>query len=711
MRPDTHSSLGRLFAAFAFVVPAFASAQQSAPPPNAAAIVQREGRTLRLSQGGHVFFSGTVGDATGASELRMLVDSLDDRVTQVLKWTARGSSELQLEGELVTSDEGFAAEAEPMEDALVLVRHSDGPSFNRRNRAVYDRHDDWVLSVDFPAIVEITPSAATTTTAGDHHFRIRATGREIALRFRPRFYQKHRGLARFAPWEYRIWPTPVAGWSSWYAFRDKVTERDIHETADVLRERLLPFGFEYLQIDDGYQQNPIGIPEHWLHANAKFPAGLSALRAYIAKQGLKPALWTNTTFHQDDWAKANPQYFLPSPDGGPAYGNWVGYVMDGSNSSTLGTLVRPVYDSLARDGWAYFKVDALRHLIYEGYNSHADYFASKGLDREQVFRAFVQSIRDVIGRDRFMVGSWGPRPELIGILDATRLGDDGFGYGGFAQYNSFNNVVWRNDPDHIELSKPDAYRATTVTALTGSLMMLTDPPSVYRTARVEAARRAAPVPVTLPGQLYDVDPSRSRLLGEARLTMSGSGPRPFEADQRHTQSLFLLDVSRPFERWSVLARIEGAPSRIDFADLGLAPDKSYEVFEFWTKRRLGAFTKSFAAGAIDPRFEVQALCIREHATHPQLLATNRHVTCGGPDLGAVSWSNAALRGESTLVGGDAYALYLSEPAGFTLASFRVEGARVMSNSVSGGVRTVQMVSPEAGAAKWEATYTRRASPR
>lgn len=685
----------RLTIAALVLLPALATAQRPEVLPNTPATLVRDGTSIALRIGSTELFTGTVGDAGGRAELRTVIDSSGGRITQVLKWTARGDTPLALEGVVHTSDEGFAAEAEPMEDELPIVRHSDGPSFNRRNRAVYDRHDDWVMSVDYPATVVIEPS---TGSGSPRSFRLRASGREIALRFRPRFYQRHRGLHAYEPWTYKPWNTSVAGWSSWYAFRDKVTEQDIHQTADVLREKLLPFGYEYLQIDDGYQQNPIGVVDHWLHSNAKFPSGLPALRAYIADRGLKPGLWTNTTFHDSVWAKANARYFVPLPDGGPAYGNWVGYVMDGSNPSTLGALVRPVYDSLARDGWSYFKVDALRHLIYEGFNSHADYFASKGLDREAVFRAFVQDIRDAIGRSNFMIGSWGPRPELIGILDATRLGDDGFGYGGFAQYNSFNNVVWRNDPDHIELSKPDAYRATTITALTGSLLMLTDPPAVYRTARVEAARRAAPVPVTVPGELYDVDPSRSRLLGEARITLSGSGPRPFEADQRLSQTLYQLDVSRAFERWSVLARITGSERRVLFND--------YVVFEFWTKRFLGRFRESFDAGAIDPRYGVQALCIREYVPHPQIVATNRHVTCGGPDLLSVEWKDTTLAGESAIVGNDIYELYLTEPVGFRFDRMTIEGAKLVGSTMRHGLRTVRILAPRVARVAWRVHYTR-----
>ena len=74
------------------------------------------------------------------------------------------------------------------------------------------------------------------------------------FRFRPRFYQKHRGLQAFEPWTYVVWPRPIVGWCSWFAFLDKVTEQDVKHTADVISEVLRPFGYEYLQIDDGYQR-------------------------------------------------------------------------------------------------------------------------------------------------------------------------------------------------------------------------------------------------------------------------------------------------------------------------------------------------------------------------------------------------------------------------------------------------------------------------
>jgi len=676
----------------------------SREPPNGPATLSVEGGRVTLAYGGRAILEGRIGGEGVSADLRTLVDSADGIITQVLKWTARGRGVLALQATLTASDEAFACEVEPREDGLAVVRNSIGPSTSLLNRAVYDRQGDWVLSVDFPARVVVTPLASAV---GDStRFRIEAGGGEIALRFRPRYFQRHRGLPQFRPWTYRPRRESVAGWTSWFAFFDRVTEQDIRRTADVLAEVLLPFGYRVLQIDDGYQRAPIGLPDNWLRWNDKFPSGLEGVQRYIAERGLTPGLWTNTAFHDRGWATAHAANFLPSLEGGPAYGNWVGFVMDAAHPATMEELVLPVYRTLARTGWPYVKVDALRHLRYEGYNSLADVFRRRGQDRVAVYRSFAQAIRDALGPETFILGSWGPRPELAGILDACRMGDDGFGYGAFSQFNSYNNVVWRNDPDHIALAEPDAYRATTLTSLTGSLLMLTDPPEVYRTERVEAAKRAAPVLFTLPGQLYDVDPSRSSRIAAVDAEVSGAGPRPFEADQQLVQPLYLTEVNRPFERWAVLARTGGDARGIRFADLGLPEGREYVVFEFWTKRLLGAFQEAFAPGPVDPSFAVQVLCIRERVPHPQLVGTNRHVSCGGADLVDVAWRGDTLSGTSEVVANDGYELYLTEPHGWRFLAASVDGAPAPSSARAGALRVVRMWAAQSGHVAWRIAWER-----
>ncbi len=669
----------------------------AADPPNAPAVFVDHGGRVTLTYDGAVIFEGTVAYTGDKPDLRLRADTVNGGVTQVVKWTAFDDSRLSLEGIIHASDQSFPAEVDRRVDAMPIVRNSVGLSHSLLNRAVYDRAQDWVVSIDLPAQVTLTPIRETSDS---NTFSISATGAEIELRFRPRYYSRHRGLSAFRPWTYRVKRESVAGWSSWYAYRDGVSQRDVESIADILSDSLEPYGYRVLQIDDGFQQSPIGVPDHWLHPNAKFPAGLASLSKYISSRGLTPGLWTNVTFHDPQWARAHPQYFVRDSSGSPSYGNWIGFVMDGSNTATLDTLVRPVYRELVQDGWRYFKIDALRHLRYEGYNSHAAFFTDKQLDVVRVYRDFAQSIRDEIGPKSYMLASWGVRPELIGIIDATRVGDDGFGYGGFSQYNSFNNVIWRNDPDHIELSRADAYRSTSLTSLTGSILMLTDRVQTYASKRVQIARKAAPVLFTLPQQLYDVDPSRSDELPRAAVELSGAGPRPFDAGQQSTVSLYLLDMNTAFGDWTVLARIPGAAARIPLAELGLSPDSQYVAFDFWSHDFRGPFSRTFVPGPIDSTFGIQVFCIHARQSHPQFLSTSRHVSCGGPNLSDVQWNNGVLSGTSYVVASEDYTIYVTEPVGWKFETAEADRTWPVTSSSDAAVRAVTIHATNSGSVKW-----------
>ncbi len=675
-------------------------------PSNAAAQVVLTDTSVVFRYDGVALFEARVSVTRGTPRVRQVVDTSRGRITQVVTWVP-GNGRITLRGTVHAAGDALAVDADPREDGVPTVRNSVGPSYSLLNRGVYARDRDWLLSVDFPAGVRITPVAGGDSAA----FDLVAEGYEITLRFRPRFYQRHRGLAHFAPWTYRTWPSSVAGWTSWYAFRDRVTEQDIRGTADVMAERLRPFGYDVLQIDDGFQRLPISVPDNWLNTNEKFPGGLKGLQSYIAGKGLTAGLWTNTTFHDSTWAFGHPAYFVRDADGKPSRGNWVGYVMDGANPATMRDLVLPVYTVLKQQGWNYFKVDALRHLRYEGVNSHATFYAQRKLDRVKVYRDFSQQIRNVLGRDAFMLASWGPRPELAGIIDATRLGDDGFGYGGFAQFNSFNNVVWRNDPDHIELHQPDGRRAATLTTLTGSLLMLTDKPDVYVNDALVVAQRTAPVLVTRPGQVYDVDPSRTDRLWMVDNEVSGAGPRPFEADQRMQQTLYQLDIARPFERWTVLARTTGAPTQLALGELGLDTARTYVGFDFWGNRAIGV-VKGALTLALVAENDVQVVCLRERVDHPQVLATDRHVSCGGVELQDVRWADGELSGRLQRWDALSGILHVTEPAGWEAVAVEVGAGRAtlgerVEPTATDGIRWRRvLIASVTPAVTWKIRYRR-----
>jgi hypothetical protein len=670
-------------------------------PPNAPAEFALEGTRLIVRYNGRTILTGTITDRGGGFTSGELRDEQGGKVSQVFTLTSRTAQELALADTISGSEEAFPCEADRDPEEPGIVRFSLGLSHSQLNRAVYDRQSDWVLSIDSPAQVRIVPLEGA---GNEHRFQLVVLGEEISLRFRPRFYQKHRGLAFFEPWTYRVWTKPVVGWCSWFAYRDQISDASVKQAADVLAETLKPYGLEYLQIDDGYQRNPVGSPDRWLTPNVRFPLGLKNLRDYIRSRGLRPGIWTNVSVQQESLALAHPYFFLTDDAGRPIRSRWIGYSVDGNNPQALYELVRPLYRELHAMGWEYFKVDALRHLRYEGYNSHRSYFTSRKTDLVEAFRNLVSAIRAEIGPDRFLLGCWGIRPELVGIIDGCRLGGDGFSLASLTQFNSFNNVVWRNDPDHIELSDADAYRACMVTSLTGSLFMLTDRPERYQTEWVEAAKRSMPVLFTLPGQLFDLDPSRSSHLDRVGSEMSGSGERVFDASRSSPYDLFLLEINRFFENWVLLGRVGESHPFIRFRDLGLDPSREYVVFEFWTKSYIGSFTGGFAPGRIDSRYHCQLFCIRERSNAPQLLATSRHITCGSYELASLSWSAHSLSGVSSVIPTEPYILYILEPTGVQFKTAECEGAILAHTTKHGLIREVVLKSDGANTVTWHIKY-------
>jgi alpha-galactosidase len=83
------------------------------------------------------------------------------------------------------------------------------------------------------------------------------------------------------------WPTPVAGWCSWYCYWQGVSEEAVLANLDYISEHRRELPFEYVQVDDGYQA---GIGD-WLTPNDKFPHGMGWVADRIHERGLKAGLW------------------------------------------------------------------------------------------------------------------------------------------------------------------------------------------------------------------------------------------------------------------------------------------------------------------------------------------------------------------------------------------------------------------------------------
>ncbi|MBV8208054.1 MAG: hypothetical protein JO041_14810 [Acidobacteria bacterium] len=356
------------------------------------------------------------------------------------------------------------------------------------------------------------------------------------------------------------------------------------------------------------------------------------------------------------------------------------------------------------------KIDALRHLLYDAGYAARPYLTARHSTPEQAFRNVLQAARDELGPETYLLACWGVLPEAVGIASAGRLGTDGFGPHTLAEYNSWNNVVWRNDPDHVDIGGEgeDVIRPV-LTSMAGAQLLLSDPVETYRDDRkLEGARRSSPVLFTIPGQLYDYDPTAAdNLMRGLRNSNGGAEPGPIDAEQfGEVPQWWLMDISRPFENWSVLARLawhDLPQAEVRFRDLGLPEDQDFAVFEFWTQKLLGTFRGSFPAPAQAAK-EARVYSIRHLKPHPQLISTNRHITQGGPDLIRWEWlSDGRLAGESNVVQGDPYRLAVRVPGGFRIAGASMDGKPASIEPQEGWV-AISTVPGKTGRVNWSVEF-------
>ena len=84
---------------------------------------------------------------------------------------------------------------------------------------------------------------------------------------------------------------PSMGWESWWSGHTGVaTEADIKAAADIMASKLLPYGYEYILIDDGWYD---GFDEYgrWKPDLQKFPDGWSGTADYVHRKGLKIGIY------------------------------------------------------------------------------------------------------------------------------------------------------------------------------------------------------------------------------------------------------------------------------------------------------------------------------------------------------------------------------------------------------------------------------------
>lgn len=202
-------------------------------------------------------------------------------------------------------------------------------------------------------------------------------------------------------------------WCSWYSLYTAIDELILRRVFANLNH--LPF--DVLQIDDGWQTR-VG---DW-QPNAKFPSGMAALAETIKNTGRQAGLWlapfiavqsSRLLREHSDWFLRDERGRLVSA--GFNWGEWL-YALDVTHPAVLEWLTTLI-QQVRVWGYDYLKLD----FLYAGALPGQRYAE---MPREVAYRRALGVMREVMGRDTFLLACGAPIIPSLGMCDALRIGPD-----------------------------------------------------------------------------------------------------------------------------------------------------------------------------------------------------------------------------------------------------------------------------------------------
>lgn len=514
------------------------------------------------------------------------------------------------------------------------------------------------------------------------------------------YYRDTLGTKYFKPIDKSRFPLPPSGWCSWYYYYQEISETEIQRNSRWIAENLKDYGATCVQIDDGWQGVGRGRSRDWTMVSDRFPSGMSSLASYIKSLGLVPGIWIAPHGQSNEVVvKKNPGVFLLKPDGTTASESWEGRWLVDPTTKESQSYLKNLFATMTKWGYEYFKIDGQTVVIGE-YRSKKSFMKQQPEDPIASYRETVNSIREAIGPDRYLLGCWGIPIEGLGIMNGSRTGGDivlGWN-GGFMtalratmQHYYLHNVAWYCDPDVMLLRSPltvDQARAwATLQGLTGQALLSSDRLMDLSDERVELMRRVYPPVDIRPLDLFPSD--RNKRIWDLKVNHLG---RSYDV-----VGLFNFDESRTDQ------------IHLKWEDFGLPKDAPVHVFDFWNKEYLGAWDAGMTV-SLSPA-SCRVLTLLPGTDRIQLVSTSRHITQGWVDLTAQLYDQAAnlYTGTSKLVKDDPYELRFVFPRG---KNFVIKKATARGSSVNlpakianhQGWASVRIVSPRTTEVKWEILF-------
>ncbi|HVP47688.1 MAG TPA: alpha-galactosidase [Bryobacteraceae bacterium] len=562
------------------------------------------------------------------------------------------------------------------------------------------------------------------------------------IRLIPDYYTTVLGLPFYDPFDDRVFKSAPMVWSSWTSYYSDVTEKDIVRNTDWLAANLRPYGFQYVQLDDGYDRDDRG-QHYWIENwdRKTFPHGPQWLTNYIKSKGLRAGLWLVPNAYAGA-LQAHPDWYLRDKDGKLIL-DYRTPALDSTNPVVL-DFVKHLFTTLDDWGFDYYKFDG-EHAIAKYapavdrsklYDPNADLMAN--------YRQRLSMIRSTLGPGRFIEGCPAGTPlNGTGYFNSYFNGEDLYSnwQGMYPLFSSItangflNHIVTYVMPgEGLELGKP----ITVAEAMTKRPKIVIDierdredPMTGFGVTDAEARTLVSYIALTgvvypLASVMPELPPDRVELLKKTMPTLPilpmdlfSRGTDVNWATFKHVRAdnyihnypeLLDLKVNSTSGIYDVAAvtnwRAEALNRDIVFgSELGLDPDGSYIVFDFWKDQLLGIF-KNRARVDVAPH-DTRVLFIRPKSKVPQFLGTSRHIT-GAFSVLNVSWDDKkhVLSGSSQGVPSETYKLwiYVPQPADLMRVQAASKAGEIPVNQkVSENLLTVSFEG-QAGPVDWAVAF-------
>jgi hypothetical protein len=491
------------------------------------------------------------------------------------------------------------------------------------------------------------------------------------------YYKQQLQIPFYEPIDKSVFRLPPSGWCSWYYYYQEIDAGEILANARWMAEKLGPYGARYVQIDDGWQGSGHGLGENrdWTTIDARFrQPGMAAIADSIRALGLEAGLWLAPHGQSNEQVARASGAFLWTPTDSSASSTWEGtYLLDPSIPAADDYLY-DLFSTLRDWGYSYFKIDGQPIVIRE-YSQKQRYMAGpvpagdSTTAGAELYRGSLRSIRRAIGDSTYLLGCWGTPLAGVGFLNGSRTGGDIVqGWDGFLvandavqRWNFLHNIAWYSDPDVILVRPPltdgTARAWATIQGLSGQALMASDRMPDLPRSRVQLLERIYPAVDIRPLDLYRPDNVR--------------------------KPVWDLKVSHLYRDYDVVALFnyrtdEPLTRLISWEELGLEPDQTYHVYDFWQGTYLGAWEHGVFL-SVKPA-DVRVITLAREGPRPVLISTSRHITQGWVDVlqledgGIVT--RPTLGGRSRVVGGAPYTLTFGLPRSsptFRLARVDVAG--------------------------------------